>query len=280
MFQINWKTKSLLYNIFGFLKLKKAFYFSQKYITKRSKVNIKEINKIWKYHADSINACSISNLLEVGAGKSLEQNIYFSYLYENKIEQTVIDINKMIDFELINTASIQISRIMQKIYKGEVKSIKDLKIKYNINYRAPIKTVDLKSEHFKYDFCVSSTALEHFTSDDLDEHFNDLKSLIKINGYISSVIDYSDHYSHTDKNISPLNFLQYSDLEWEKYNNLFLYQNRLRHRHYLELFKKFNFLISKEIKGNSINPPANLNSKYNYSEKDNFILWGYFLIKN
>lgn len=280
MFQINWKTKSFLYNIFSFLKLKKAFYLSQKYITRRSKVNIKEINKIWKYHADSINACSISNLLEVGAGKSLEQNIYFSYLYENKIEQTVIDINKMIDFELINKASIQISKIMQKIYKGEVKSIEDLKIKYNINYRAPIKTADLKSEPFKYDFCVSSTALEHFTSNDLNEHFNNLKSLIKSNGYISSVIDYSDHYSHTDKNISPLNFLQYSDLEWKKYNNLFLYQNRLRHRHYLELFKKFDFFISKEIKGNSINPPVNLNSKYNNSEKDNFILWGYFLIRN
>ena len=42
MFQINWKLKAFLYKVFQFLKLKKTFYFIQKYITKRSRININE----------------------------------------------------------------------------------------------------------------------------------------------------------------------------------------------------------------------------------------------
>ena len=81
MFQINWKIKSLLYNIFSFFKLKKTIYLTQKYITKRSQVNISSINKIWKYHSDAIESNNIESLLEVGAGKSLELNIYLSYCF-------------------------------------------------------------------------------------------------------------------------------------------------------------------------------------------------------
>ena len=39
MFQINWKTKSLFYKIFGFLKLKIFFYIIQKLVTKRYKLD-------------------------------------------------------------------------------------------------------------------------------------------------------------------------------------------------------------------------------------------------
>ena len=112
MFQINWKLKAFLYKVFQFLKLKKTFYFIQKYITRRSRVNIPEINPHWKRHEISIKNNGCKNLLEIGAGKSLEQNIYFSYIFNGKLEQTAIDINKMIDFQLFNEASKQISNLL------------------------------------------------------------------------------------------------------------------------------------------------------------------------
>ena len=111
MFQINWKTKSLFYKIFGFLKLKIFFYIIQKLVTKRSKINIKCVNKNWEMHSNNINKFQVNSIVEFGAGKSLEQNIYFSYIFDNKIKQTVIDINKMIDFALFNEANLQISKI-------------------------------------------------------------------------------------------------------------------------------------------------------------------------
>ena len=54
MFQINWKLKALLYKLFSLLKLKKTFYFIQKHVTKRSRINITEINKLWVFHSDAI----------------------------------------------------------------------------------------------------------------------------------------------------------------------------------------------------------------------------------
>ena len=89
MFQINWKLKAFLYKVFQFLKLKKTFYFIQKYITRRSRVNIHEINPHWKRHETSIKNNGCKNLLEIGAGKSLEQNIYFSYKLDQK--ETVLN---------------------------------------------------------------------------------------------------------------------------------------------------------------------------------------------
>ena len=72
MFQINWKLKAFLYKVFGFFNLKLTFYLIQKYITKRSKVNIENLSVHWQRHAQTINKFNCKNLLEIGAGKSLE----------------------------------------------------------------------------------------------------------------------------------------------------------------------------------------------------------------
>ena len=52
------------------------------------------------------------------------------------------------------------------------------------------------------------------------------------------MIDYSDHFSHSDPGISRVNFLQYSDSEWARYaGNRYMYMNRLRHDDVLELYE-------------------------------------------
>ena len=59
---------------------------------------------------------------------------------------------------------------------------------------------------------------------------------LKKNGMISAIIDYSDHYAHTDPAIGLLNFLNYSSDDWKKYNHESHYQNRLRHYEYIDIF--------------------------------------------
>ena len=279
MFQINWKLKSFLYNLFEFFKLAKLFYFIQKYITKRSKINIKKINPIWEFHAKSIKLNNCLNILEIGAGKSLEQNIYLSYIFE-EINQTTIDINNMIDFQLFNNASRQISSLLELEHKGNVKNIADLEKKYKIKYRAPCNLESLLKDNIKFDICISSTALEHFPLRDLNSFLKESKSLLIEGGLISSVIDYSDHYSHTDKNLSPLNFLVYSTDEWAKFNNRYLFQNRLRHHEYKKIFEENKYSIQIEKTGETISAPENLSKEFDIKDDRNFILWGYYLIKN
>ena len=279
MFQINWKLKALLYKIFGIFQLKTFFYLIQKHITKRSKVEINEINKSWIHHANSIEKNNIKNLLEVGAGKSLEQNIYISYKFNNLVDQTAIDINQMIDFELLNQASDQISKILGEKNKGRVKNLKELRSLYNIEYKAPCFLKELKIYNKKFDICISTTALEHFTVNDLKEFLVDIRYILSKNVLISSVIDYSDHYSHTDNNITPLNFLGYSKKEWKKFNNSYLYQNRLRHQDYKKIIEESGYKIREIFKGKILKAPNKISNEFESENEETYIGSAYFLFE-
>ena len=110
MYQINWKVKSLVYKFFQFLNLEKILYLVQKHITRRSAVNINQSIHLLEMHAENIKEFSKLNSLEIGAGKSLQNSIYMAYKFNKGINQTVIDINHMLDFGLFNKASEQISK--------------------------------------------------------------------------------------------------------------------------------------------------------------------------
>ena len=68
--------------------------------------------------------------------------------------------------------------------------------------------------------------------------------IIKNGGLFIHGIDYSDHFAQTDKSISAINFLKYSDDEWERYaGNRYMYMNRLRHDDFINLFTSVNHSI-------------------------------------
>ena len=89
-----------------------------------------------------------------------------------------------------------------------------------------------------------SATLEHIRKIDLYD-LKELYRIIKAGGLVSAVIDYSDHYSHSDSSISQLNFLRFSESEWKTYNHRYHYQNRLRHERYIELFQHYGFKLIK-----------------------------------
>tara|TARA_B100001123_G_C15061807_1_gene927913 strand:- start:114 stop:959 length:846 start_codon:yes stop_codon:yes gene_type:complete len=279
MFQIDWKLKSYIYRILYFFKLDKTLFFIQKKITKRSKVKIGEIKFYWSNHLQYLKNFNSEKILEFGAGKSLEQNIYLSYKSNSKFDQTLIDVSSMIDLNLFNKASEQISKLLNVTRKPFVKSIEDIKKFYNITYFAPCNIDEITKKNIIFDACISSASLEHFPKNALDNTFAALKKTIKKNGIISVAIDYSDHYSHTDNSIGHLNFLQFSDSVWEKYNTPFLFQNRFRHQNYRELFSKLGYEIVSEVKGKPGIPPKFIDDKFDSANKETYLLWGLFLLK-
>ena len=278
MFQINWKTKATVFKFLNFFKLYKTLFFIQKKITKRSKVNFNEIVFYWDYHYKYLKENNSKSLLEIGAGKSLAQNIYLSYKFNQKIEQTLIDVSKMLDLELFNKANEQISKIIGINKLPFVRSISDLEKNYNIKYIAPMDLKQLSENNIKFDASISSTTLEHLPKEELKENFILLRKIIKKNGIISSLVDYSDHYSHTDQNIDNLNFLKFSSKEWKKYNTPMLFQNRLRHQDYRELFKTCGYKVS-EIKGDLGEQSEYISKEFDSKNEETFMLWGHFLLK-
>ena len=279
MFQISWKIKSFLFKVLSTLKLYKMLFFIQKRITKRSKLNYKKIVFYWDYHYKYLRENNSKTVLEFGAGKSLAQNIFLSYKFNQNLEQTLIDISKMLDLDLFNKANDQISKLLEVKKLPSAQSISDLKENYNINYMAPKNLKQIADDNVTFDACISSTTLEHLPTDDLKENFDILKNIVKKTGIISVLIDYSDHYSHTDKNIGNLNFLKFSESEWEKFNTPMLFQNRLRHQDYRNFFKSYGYKLI-EIKGNYGEYPEKVYKKFNIANKETSMLWGHFLMKS
>ncbi|MCH8495124.1 MAG: class I SAM-dependent methyltransferase [Balneolales bacterium] len=117
-------------------------------------------------------------------------------------------------------------------------SVSELLDLCKIVYIAPgdASNTNLPDQHI--DFHTSYTVFEHIPPNILTAILREGNRIIKNNGLFVHRIDYSDHFSHSDENISAINFLQYSDNEWAKYaDNRYMYMNRLRHDDFLALFE-------------------------------------------
>ncbi len=99
----------------------------------------------------------------------------------------------------------------------------------NISYIAPGDAANLDLPSNSVDFHTSRNVFEHIPRHTLVSILNEGNRVVRNDGLFVHTIDYSDHFSHSDKSISPINFLQYSDREWAKYaGNRYMYMNRLR----------------------------------------------------
>jgi SAM-dependent methyltransferase len=279
MFQINWRLKSLIYWFLYFIFLKKILFFIQKKITKRAYSSLGVMFYAYKLHYNSLKKYKSKKILEFGAGKSLEQNIYLTFKFNNRINQTVIDIDKMIDFNLLNFAKNQLQKKIKLSFKTKnIRNLEDLKNILNIKYYAPINIIDL-NEKEKFDAIISTNVIEHISKKHFEIILEKFRKIVKNDGILSFLVDYSDHYSHTDKNISSTNFLKYSEVEFKKYNTPLLFQNRLRHYDYIDIFKNKKFKILKIIKGPKGEMQNTVSDEFKKNHKDLYVTWGYFLLK-
>ncbi len=99
-----------------------------------------------------------------------------------------------------------------------------------IEYIAPgyAEKTNLPSESI--DFHTSHTVIEHISPGTLRVMLEEGNRIVKPNGLFVHGVDYSDHFSHSDGHISPINFLRYSNDEWRRYaRNQYMYVNRIRH---------------------------------------------------
>jgi Methyltransferase domain. len=108
----------------------------------------------------------------------------------------------------------------------------------NIQYIAPGDAAQTRLDPGSIDFHTSFNVFEHIPLAVLEKILAEGNRIIRDGGLFVHRIDYSDHFSHSDSSISPINFLQYSDTEWGKYaGNRYMYMNRLRHDDFVKLFE-------------------------------------------
>ena len=126
---------------------------------------------------------------------------------------------------------------LRRLYKHSSFSLARLLALCGIEYAGPADAANTGLPGQSVDFHTWYTVLEHVPPDVLKLILSEGNRIIRPAGLFVHLVDYSDHFSHSYGAISAINFLQYSDSEWEHYaGNQYMYANRLRHDDMLALF--------------------------------------------
>lgn len=234
-------------------------FFFQKYITKNlplaSNKYIETFNNKVTKHLESYlkyskKEIADSTYFEFGAGWDLLAPIGFSC--NNFKNLHCIDVRKLIFSELINN-TISLAKIHEK--KLDISVPKNiplinhknlemvLKQFFRICYKAPCDARQTYLTDNSVDLIVSNVTFEHIPKNIIPDILAECYRILNKGGIASFVIDYQDHWSYFDKSLSVYNFLIFSENEWAKYNPSLHYQNRLRHKDYLDLIKMTDFKV-------------------------------------
>jgi len=205
------------------------------------------------------NCCSLVKdkiFLEVGTGRRLNLPISLWLCGASKIY--TVDLNPYLKEELVFEDLEYIRNHQQKIKElfkqGEVddevfierfnqlincpNDLDVLQKLVNIVYLAPQDAAKL-SHVGKIDYHISYTVFEHIPPEIIKNILIEGKKIINREGRFIHLIDFSDHFSHTDKNITAINFLQFSQREWNRMaGNRYMYHNRMRVDDYKILFEE------------------------------------------
>jgi hypothetical protein len=143
------------------------------------------------------------------------------------------DINKRLDL-LMSTANNNLGTLLETM---------------NIEYLAPADAASLsKIEDNTVDIHYSTRVLEHIPPNIIRSILLEAKRVLSKEGLLVHRIGLYDHFCDCDKSISSVNFLRFTEKQWDKWaGNRFMYHNRLRAYEFYELFNRVGLeIISKE----------------------------------
>jgi hypothetical protein len=115
-----------------------------------------------------------------------------------------------------------------------------------VDYEAPIDATHVAIGANELDVVFSNSVLEHVPPLVIDDLYAEAMRILRPGGVMFHSVNCGDHYAYVDRNINQLNYLGYSDSEWQHWNNAFLYQNRLRAHEFVERAAAAGFEIVLE----------------------------------
>lgn len=109
-----------------------------------------------------------------------------------------------------------------------------------IEYRSPADGSQLDFPDECFDLYVSFVTIQHIPPEVMAAILKEGQRLLKRDGgRMLQIVNTSDHFSHVDSSLSPINFLRYSERRWQLIGgNRFMYQNRLRADDYYRIFRE------------------------------------------
>jgi SAM-dependent methyltransferase len=262
---MNWRHKALLQLVFSSVPFgERLNYFFQRHVTKSlptTDAKFASIVSTAKEHIDIIKRyyhrpLGKSTFYEFGSGWDVTIPLAF-YAFGVQC-QILVDIRNLLRRDLVNDTIEKYQRISlnfalprkpNRYIDGKQRDWAPLLKKYyGIDYRAPCDAQHTQIESCSIDCITSTSTLEHIPTQDIQKILEECYRILRDDGIMSFQIDYQDHYSYFDRDLSVYNFLQYSDKAWIWFSPPLGYQNRLRHRDYIDLFQKSGFEVVAECR--------------------------------
>jgi len=112
-----------------------------------------------------------------------------------------------------------------------------------VRYHAPADAARTELAPGTVDVVFSNSVLEHVPGPAIEAMFAEAARILPPGGVMFHSVNCGDHYAYTDRAINQLHYLQFSDAEWQRWNNAFLYQNRLRAQDFTAMARAAGFTI-------------------------------------
>jgi ubiquinone/menaquinone biosynthesis C-methylase UbiE len=112
-----------------------------------------------------------------------------------------------------------------------------------VRYHAPADASKTNLDPDSVDVVFSNSVLEHVPGPVIEAMFVESARILPPGGVMFHSVNCGDHYAYADPKISQLHYLQFSDADWARWNNAFLYQNRLRASDFTAMAKAAGFTI-------------------------------------
>jgi len=147
--------------------------------------------------------------------------------------------------QLSDRLGISPDEVRKKLERPPGSSVDSLLESYNFRYLAPVDFLSNDLPDQSLDIIISRAVLEHVPPAVIKGMFSQAKRLLRPGGKMCHIVDNSDHWEHSDKSLSRLSFLKYSDEQFRfftKWNPLD-YTNRLRHFQYKAMMEEAGFTI-------------------------------------
>lgn len=294
--KVAWRNKAFAFQVLDRIPFgERIYYFLQKNVTHTyprklaptadtGAAQIRHIEFIGRFR----KGLDRVTLLEIGAGWDLYANlIYYCLGVEAQI---AIDIRRWARADAINAVirHLQVDPPaghvrVPTVHVAQNSLDADLNRAYGIAYRAPFDASATGFAAASVDLITTTSVFEHVPAPTCDTILAECRRVIRDDGLMSHVIDYSDHYAHADPDITSYNYLRFDDREWKSYNPGIHYQNRLRSAEFRSMFRAHGFEIVEEMEW--VGPQEELDATPIHDQfkaidrQDLRVLGGHFLLR-